>query len=66
MCPAGVRENHPKGELDTASFAESECFEAEANVIYTHQYLGMGLVFQEISLQSGNLLRQWLVKGIST
>jgi PilZ domain len=47
-------------------FAESECFEAKANVIYAHQNLGMGLVFQEISLQSGNLLRHWLVKGIST
>ena len=47
-------------------FAASECFEATANVIYTHQNLGMGLVFQEISLQSGNLLRHWLVKGSST
>jgi hypothetical protein len=47
-------------------FAESECFEAKANVIYAHQNLGMGLVFQEISLQSGNLLRHWLVKGSST
>lgn len=46
-------------------FADSECFEAKAKVIYTHQNMGMGLAFQEVSLQSGNLLRQWLLKGVS-
>jgi hypothetical protein len=45
-------------------FAASRCFEAKAKVIYAHQYLGMGLVFQEVSLQSGNLLRQWLLEGV--
>jgi hypothetical protein len=44
-------------------FARSECFEAMAKVIYTHRNRGMGLIFQELSLQSGNLLRQWLLKS---
>jgi hypothetical protein len=42
-------------------FARSECFEAMAKVMYTHRNRGMGLIFQELSLQSGNLLRQWLL-----
>ena len=45
-------------------FAASECFEAKAKVIYAHQNMGMGLAFQEVSLKSGNVLRQWLLKGI--
>jgi PilZ domain len=44
-------------------FAQSECFETIAKVIYTHRNRGMGLIFQELSLQSGNLLRQWLLKS---
>lgn len=44
-------------------FAEAECFEAKAKVIYAHPNFGMGLVFQELSLQNGNLLRQWLLKS---
>jgi hypothetical protein len=38
-------------------FARSECFEAMAKVIYSHRNCGMELIFQELSLQSGNLLR---------
>ena len=44
-------------------FAQSECFEAMAKVICTHRNRGMGLIFQELSLQSGNLWRQWLLKS---
>ena len=44
-------------------FAQSDCFEAMAKVIYTHRNRGMGLIFQKLSLQSGNLLRQWLLKS---
>jgi len=44
-------------------FTQSECFEAIAKVIYTHRSRGMGLIFQELSLQSGNLLGQWLLKS---
>jgi len=42
-------------------FAQSECFEVMA--IYTHRNRGMGLIFQELSLQSATLLRQWLLKS---
>ena len=44
-------------------FADSECFDAAASVIYAHQGLGMGLAFQEVSLKSGALLRRWLQKA---
>lgn len=44
-------------------FADSQCFEATAVVIYAHPGLGMGLAFQGVSLKSGNLLRQWLEKA---
>ena len=43
--------------------AESECFEANAKVIYAHPNLGMGLAFEQVSLKSGELLRQWLLKA---
>jgi hypothetical protein len=43
--------------------AESKCFEAMAKVMYTHRNRGMGLIFQKLSLQSGNLLREWLLKS---
>ena len=46
--------------------ADSECFEATATVIYAHQGLGMGLVFQDVSLKSGILLRRWLQKASGT
>ncbi|HEY6129753.1 MAG TPA: PilZ domain-containing protein [Candidatus Acidoferrum sp.] len=44
-------------------FAESECFEATAKVIYAHENLGMGLAFQDMSIKSGALLRRWLAKA---
>lgn len=44
-------------------FADAECFEAKAKVIYAHPNFGVGLVFQELSLQNENLLRQWLLKA---
>jgi hypothetical protein len=46
--------------------ADSECFEATATVIYSHPGLGMGLVFQDVSLKSGMLLRRWLQKASGT
>ena len=59
-------ESHTTLGLDTVLtikiFADGECFEAKAKVIYAHPNFGMGLVFQGLSLQSGNLLRQWLLK----
>jgi hypothetical protein len=40
--------------------AGSECFAATASVIYAMENLGMGLAFQDVSIQSGVLLRRWL------
>jgi hypothetical protein len=53
-------------EVGTKIFAESECFEANAKVIYAHPNLGMGLAFEEVSLKSGALLRQWLLEAEET
>lgn len=44
-------------------FADAECFEATATVIYAQEGLGMGLAFQDVSLKSGALLRRWLQKA---
>lgn len=44
-------------------FADSECFEATASVIYALEGLGMGLAFHDVSLKSGALLRRWLQKA---
>ena len=40
--------------------AGSECFAATAKVVYALENLGMGLAFQDVSIQSGVLLRRWL------
>ena len=50
-------------EIVIKIFAESACFEATAKVIYAQLNLGMGLVFQGVSLKNGALLRQWLLKA---
>ena len=50
-------------EVATKIFAESECFEANAKVIYAHPNLGMGLAFEGVSLKSQTLLREWLLKA---
>ncbi len=49
-------------------FADSECFEATASVIYALEGLGMGmgLAFHDVSLKSGTLLRRWLQKAGDT
>src|ERR1700730_14037436 len=43
-------------------FAESECFAATAKVIYVLPNSGMGLSFEEVSLKSQALLREWLLQ----
>jgi hypothetical protein len=53
-------------EVAIKIFADSECFEANAKVIYAHPNMGMGLAFEQISLKSGTLLRQWLLKASET
>ena len=46
-------------EVAVKIFAESEYFEANAKVIYAHPNLGIGLAFEQVSLKSQTLLRQW-------
>jgi len=51
----------PSGTIVTLKiFSESEVFDATAKVLYAHPNLGMGLVFQEVSLRSDAVLREWL------
>jgi hypothetical protein len=50
-------------EVSIKIFAESECFAATAKVIYELANSGMGLAFEEVSLKSAALLRQWLLKA---
>jgi hypothetical protein len=52
----------PSGTIVTLKiFSKSEVFDATAKVLYAHPNLGMGLVFQELSLRSGAFLREWLL-----
>ena len=63
-CYADMLNTLPIGsEVAIKIFAESECFEANAKVIYAHPNLGMGLAFEQVSLKSGALLRHWLLKA---
>ena len=51
----------PSGTIVTLKiFSESEVFDATAKVLYAHPNLGMGQVFQEVSLRSDAVLREWL------
>ncbi len=51
----------PRGTVVTLKiFANSKVFEATAKVLYAHANLGMGLVFEDVSIRSGAVLREWL------
>jgi len=50
-------------EVSIKIFAESEWFAATAKVVYELPNSAMGLAFKELSLKSGALLRQWLLKA---
>jgi PilZ domain-containing protein len=50
-------------EVSIKIFAESECFAATAKVAYELPNSAMGLAFEEISLKSQALLRQWLIRA---
>jgi PilZ domain-containing protein len=50
-------------EVSIKIFAESECFAATAKVVYELPNSGMGLSFEEVSLKSQALLREWLLKA---
>jgi hypothetical protein len=63
-CYVDMLNTFPVGdEIVIKIFAESECFEATAKVIYAQPNLGMGLAFQGVSLKNGELLRQWLQRA---
>jgi len=50
-------------EVSIKIFAESECFAATAKVVYELPNSAMGLAFEEVSLKSGAILRQWQLKA---
>ena len=50
-------------EVSIKIFAESECFAATAKVAYELSNSAMGLAFDEVSVESRAILRQWLVKA---
>ena len=53
----------PGSEVSIKIFAESEWFAANAKVVYELPSSAMGLAFDEVSLKSGAILRQWLLKA---
>ena len=50
-------------EVSIKIFAESEFFAATAKVVYELPDSAMGLAFEEVSVKSGAILRQWLLKA---
>ena len=50
-------------EVSIKIFAESECFAATAKVVFELSSSAMGLAFDEVSVKSRAILRQWLVKA---
>ena len=63
-CYVEVPNTLPIGrEVSIKIFAESECFACTARVVYELPNSGMGLAFEEVSLEKQTLLRQWLLKA---
>jgi PilZ domain len=63
-CYVEVPDTLPVGrEVSIKIFAQSECFAAVAKVVYELPNLAMGLAFEEVSMKSQTLLRQWLLKA---
>ncbi len=63
-CYVEVPNTLPVGrEVSVKIFAESECFSATATVVYELSNSAMGLAFEEVSVKSGAILRQWLLKA---
>jgi PilZ domain len=50
-------------EVSIKIFAESKWFAATAKIVYELPNSAMGLAFEEVSLKSGAILRQWLLKA---
>jgi hypothetical protein len=63
-CYVEVPNTLPIGrEVSIKIFAESECFACTARVVYELPNSGMGLAFEEVSLENQALLRQWLLEA---
>ena len=63
-CYVEVPNTLPIGrDVSIKIFAESECFACTARVVYELPNSGMGLAFEEVSLENQRLLRQWLLKA---
>jgi hypothetical protein len=50
-------------EVSIKIFAGSEFFAATVKVVYQLPNLAMGLAFEEVSVKSGAILLQWLLKA---
>jgi hypothetical protein len=50
-------------EVSIKIFAESEWFGATAKVVYELPNSAMGLAFEEVSVKSAAILRQWQLKA---
>jgi hypothetical protein len=50
-------------EVSIKIFAESEFFAATVKVVYELPNLAIRLAFEEVSVKSGAILRQWLLKA---
>jgi hypothetical protein len=44
-------------------FAESEYFDGVAKIVYVRENMGMGLSFNDVTLRSGRILREWLTRA---
>jgi hypothetical protein len=63
-CYIEVSNTLPIGrDVSIKIFAESECFACTARVVYELPNSGMGLAFEQVSLEHQALLRQWLLKA---
>ncbi|MDQ1408134.1 MAG: PilZ domain, partial [Acidobacteriaceae bacterium] len=53
----------PGRKVSIKIFAESEWFAANAKIVYELPNSAMGLAFEDVSLKSVEILRQWLLKA---
>src|SRR6266852_4745046 len=64
-CYVDTENHYPIGtSLAIKLFTETEFFEAQASVIYSHPNLGMGLMFRETKPYYLMVLRKWLLAAM--
>jgi hypothetical protein len=60
-CYIDLRSALPQGtSVQVRIRTATEIFEALATVGYTHQHLGMGLVFNKVNFESQAILQKWI------